>query len=128
MSNTLLMNYENMQDKDFYYKSGKVYNKVKLSQIAYLKSEGDYIRFIFTEGKSALVREKLINFENKYSDFSFCRIHRGFIVNLRQIESYNFQNSWIIIGKEKIPVSRRRKALFLSELTKLKDTDDGNTV
>ena len=57
-----------MQDKDFYYKSGKVYNKAKLSQISYLKSEGDYVKFTFTDGKTTLVREKLGNLENEFSD------------------------------------------------------------
>ena len=66
-------------------KNGKNYTFVKVNNIEWIESEGNYIR-IHIEEKSHLMRETLNNIEKKLNPEEFIRINRSTIVNINQIK------------------------------------------
>ena len=71
--------------------------------ILWIKSDNIYLE-VKTEDKTYLVRNSLDKFYEELNDIDFLRIHRSYVVNLKQIKAVNGQ--YIIIGAEKIPMSR----------------------
>ena len=61
---------------------------VKISDIVYLESAGEYVR-LHIEGSSTITTLfRLKNMETSLPQESFLRVHRSYIVNLRRISSY----------------------------------------
>ena len=86
---------------------------VPIDQIRYIEAKDDY-SCIYTEGDRYLSTISLAKLEQKLAPHSFFRVHRGYIVNLDNVESVDTISSGILqlglkgIEEKKIPVSRRR--------------------
>ena len=86
---------------------------VPIDQIRYIEAKDDY-SCIYTEGDRYLSTISLAKLEQKLSSHNFFRVHRGYIVNLDNVESVDTISSGILqlglkgIEEKKIPVSRRR--------------------
>ena len=94
-------------------KDSKKTHKVYLSDIKYIESDGDYIRFYLPERK-ILVRESLTSMELTLPSDLFLRIHNSYIVNLQKVNAVTI-NSIEIEGKE-LPISRSHKDKVLKIL------------
>lgn len=77
-------------------------------EILYICSEHIYSRFVMSEGREPLIRISLNELERMLSKQGFIRVHRGYLVNARQIE--HFSDREIMICGIRIPVSSRRKS------------------
>ena len=53
------------------------------AEILYLQSEGDYVRVVADSGRF-LVRARLGDLEERWSDRGFARVHRGYVANLQR--------------------------------------------
>ena len=85
---------------------------IPVDQIRFIMAKDDY-SCIFTEDDRYLSTTSLAQFESKFSDFGFFRVHRRYIVNLANVEDVETAVSGAIqLGvtgmDERIPVSRRR--------------------
>lgn len=86
---------------------------VPVDQIRYIEAKDDY-SCIYTEGDRYLSTISLAKLEQKLAPHNFFRVHRGYIVNLDNVESVDTISSGILqlglkgIDEKKIPVSRRR--------------------
>lgn len=86
---------------------------VPIDQIRYIEAKDDY-SCIYTEGDRYLSTISLAKLEQKLIPHNFFRVHRGYIVNLDNVESVDTISSGILqlglkgIDEKKIPVSRRR--------------------
>ena len=86
---------------------------VPIDQIRYIEAKDDY-SCIYTEGDRYLSTISLAKLEQKLAPHNFFRVHRGYIVNLDNVESVDTISSGILqlglkgIEEKKIPVSRRR--------------------
>ena len=86
---------------------------VPIDQIRYIEAKDDY-SCIYTEGDRYLSTISLAKLEQKLAPHNFFRVHRGYIVNLDNVESVDTISSGILqlglkgIDEKKIPVSRRR--------------------
>ena len=79
------------EPKDTEYISVKADYKVslvKISEIVYLESEGEYVRMHLVNGTSLTTLFRLKNMETALPADRFMRIHRSYIVNLDYITSY----------------------------------------
>ncbi len=68
---------------------------IKLSEIVYLESEGEYIRVHLESGRSLTTLYRLKNMEAELPSSMFLRIHRSYIVNKDFIVSYERGRAYI---------------------------------
>ena len=61
---------------------------VKISDIVYLESEGEYVRMHLANGSTITTLFRLKNMEAALPSETFMRVHRSYIVNLRCIKGY----------------------------------------
>lgn len=79
------------------------------SDIAWVESAGDYVRLHLRDGTGHLLRTPLAVLEEEWTDQGFVRIHRSYLVALRDISelrSDGAHTSVQVLG-ETLPVSRR---------------------
>ena len=82
---------------------------VARSDIAWVESAGDYVRLHLRDGASHLLRVAMATLEEEWSDHGFARIHRSYLVSLRdvsEVESDGTRTTVRVLG-ELLPVSRR---------------------
>lgn len=94
--------------------NGVIYIEVK--NITYLKSDGNYT-FIYTRNNRRLIVCKLIReYEEMLPKNQFYRVHKSYIVNVKNINHVNNSKNVITLKSGKIiPIARRRK-VFLKEV------------
>ncbi|CAM1363638.1 LytR/AlgR family response regulator transcription factor [Tenacibaculum xiamenense] len=90
--------------------------KVDFDDIFYVESLSDYVK-IHTKSKTIVTRETISNLESKLPNHNFIRVHRSFIVSIKQIVS--FTNEYIEINKKSVPISRSYKEDVLQKLSSI---------
>ena len=93
---------------------------VKLADIMYCESNGNYTSFFCSDGKTILVSRQLGEYEKLLPETDFTRIHDKYIINLSYIKEYIKGSGGDVVlenGKE-LPVASRRKDDFLSRFEK----------
>ena len=61
---------------------------VRIAEIIYLESEGEYVRMHLADGSTITTLFRLKNMETALPAESFMRVHRSYIVNRRAIKAY----------------------------------------
>ena len=91
---------------------------VKVADIVYLESAGEYVR-LHIEGSSTITTLfRLKNMETTLPAESFLRVHRSYIVNLKRIASYTKGRIFLDNG-EYIPLGENYKERFLEYFNKM---------
>jgi len=93
---------------------------VKLADILYCESSGNYTNFYLGDGKKIMVSRQLGEYEKLLPETSFTRIHDKYIINLSFIKEYIKGSGGDVVlenGKE-LPVASRRKEEFLARFEK----------
>jgi DNA-binding LytR/AlgR family response regulator len=77
--------------------------------VSWVESAGDYVRLHLREGGKHLVRMSISLLEEKWSDHGFARIHRSYLVALRDIRELRTSEGHMVVrvGNYDLPVSRR---------------------
>ncbi len=90
---------------DFLYvKEKNVLVKILFKDVSYLKSDGNYVEIHIATRKYVL-RAKLTDMLSKLPTDKFVQAHQRYIVNVQRLNAVG--NSFVIIGEEKIPVSKK---------------------
>jgi DNA-binding LytR/AlgR family response regulator len=82
------------------------YERVKLKDILYLSSQGNYT-VIHTTNGYFMYSNILKDFETMLPSNKFFRIHRSFVVNVDAVTGMEFSS--VFIGEVEIPVSKTRR-------------------
>lgn len=93
---------------------------VKIADIMYCESSGNYTHFFLCEDKKIVVSRQLGEYEKLLPENNFTRIHDKYIINLNYIKEYIKGSGGEVVlenGKE-IPVATRRKEDFLARFEK----------
>ncbi|CAM4372531.1 LytR/AlgR family response regulator transcription factor [Zobellia nedashkovskayae] len=86
--------------------------RIKLSDVLYFEGLKDYIKIWLKDNpKAILTLMSLKSLEEELPQTEFMRVHRSFIVSLKNIEI--IERSQIIINKQRITVSEQYKPKFL---------------
>uniref|UniRef100_UPI004056B766 LytR/AlgR family response regulator transcription factor n=1 Tax=Alistipes sp. TaxID=1872444 RepID=UPI004056B766 len=85
---------------------------IRTSEILYIESEGEYVRLHLADGSSIMTLFRLKNMEAALPSSSFLRVHRSFIVNLKQIASYA-KGRIFLSENEYIPIGDNYRAAFM---------------
>jgi two-component system, response regulator PdtaR len=94
----------------FFVKHNYRFNKFSLDDLLFAESDNNYIKLVTTNKKIAL-RVSLQYLADKFNHPALVRVHRGFIVNIKNIDSFNEEE--IVIGSHQIPIGRNYKDDFL---------------
>lgn len=93
---------------------------VKLAEILYCESSGNYTNFFLFNDKKIMVSRQLGEYEKLLPEINFTRIHDKYIINLSFIKEYIKGSGGDVVlenGKE-LPVASRRKEEFLARFEK----------
>lgn len=92
-------------------KDGHLNIKINSNDIYFLSTDNNYLK-INTGKKKYIVRNSLDRFLKETANPDIIRVHRSHAVNITKVEAINGQ--LIIIGDEKIPLSRKYKEEVLN--------------
>lgn len=84
---------------------------VKIVDIVYIESEGEYVRLHLKDGSTIMTLFRLKNMESSLPSDMFMRVHRSYIVNLRYISSYAKGRIYLPDGED-IPIGEIYRANF----------------
>ena len=87
--------------------------KLEIENILYIEADRNYSR-IFSKGKEYMVATTLKAMESKLPDSTFFRIHRSYIVNLRQIDEV--AETHLVIARKALPISKSLRAGLMKRL------------
>ncbi len=81
---------------------------VKLANIIYLESAGEYVRLHLADGTKLVTLFRLKNMESALHSSQFMRVHRSYIVNLRHIAGYT-KGRLFLSNEDYIPIGENYK-------------------
>ena len=90
--------------------------KILIPDIYLIEAKGDYIN-IKTETKNHIVHTTMKKIEEKLPEDLFLKIHRSYIINLKQI--IDIEDNSVLVKKEVIPVSRSNRPELMKRLNLL---------
>jgi len=102
------------EEKEFLFvKSEYKQLRIKLADVLYFEGLKDYIKIWLKDNpKPVLTLKSLKSLEEELPETQFMRVHRSFIVALKNVEI--IERSQIIINKQRITVSEQYKPNFLA--------------
>jgi two-component system, LytTR family, response regulator len=94
---------------------------VNIKDIVRCESEASYTRFFLNDGRKILISKPLKEYDELLSEFGFFRIHQSHLINLTYFEQFKKTDGGLAVMKDRseIPVSSRKKDLFLQTIHKL---------
>lgn len=93
----------------FFVKTEFRLQKVNFSDILYIEGQGDYQSIVTNKGK-IMTLQNFAKLQSSLPANIFIRVHKSFIVSLRQIEK--IERNRIRIGEKSIPISETYKDKF----------------
>jgi DNA-binding LytR/AlgR family response regulator len=101
-----------LEDRIF-VKQNDLMCKILIADILYLEADRNYCQ-VFTKDKNYLLVNTLKNMEEKLPTQSFQRVHRSYIVNLKEINEFNHNN--VTVGNKILPLSKELRPELLARL------------
>jgi DNA-binding LytR/AlgR family response regulator len=88
---------------------GTLTKMVSRDEVSWAESLGDYVRLHLRDGTQHLVRLPMSLLEEHWRDHGFARIHRSYLVSLREIREVRTSQGHTVVGLGTfdLPVSRR---------------------
>lgn len=102
------------QEDFIYIKNGPKFNKINTDAILYIESIKDYIVIHQKEDTKLTAKYKISDIEIELQDKSFLRIHRSFIINVKNITAFTAYD--VEIGKIEIPIGASYKEYVFKKL------------
>ena len=87
------------------------YINISTDEILYVEGFGDYVNVHLQEGRKVTVLSTIKAMDEQLSEFSFMRIHRSYIANLKKIDRI-VENDVFVQGRS-IPVSRTYRSTLM---------------
>jgi two-component system, LytTR family, response regulator len=94
---------------------------LRIRDISYCESNGNYTNFHLLNGKVILVSVTLKEYDDMLSEYGFFRAHKSFLVNLAHVERFEKSEggSIVLADEVKIPVSYRKKEQLIEMLHRI---------
>lgn len=91
---------------------------LNVNEIIYCQAESSYTSFHMKNKETIVSSKTLKDFEELLSEYSFFRIHHGFLINIHEIKRYikGEGGSVLMNNGAELPVSKRKKDDFLKKL------------
>ena len=84
---------------------------IEIGKIIHFKGEGNYSHIYIENQKHFLVAKTLVEFEDLLREYSFVRIHKTHLVNLKHVSAYIKRDGGLLklSNGDMVSISRRRK-------------------
>jgi DNA-binding LytR/AlgR family response regulator len=102
-------------DSIMHIKSERKTYPISIHEILYVESLDNYVR-VHLKDKTLITHENISSFEERLPTNLFVRVHRSFIININQVQS--FSSEGILIAEKELPFGRAFKQLALNQLVK----------
>ena len=96
-------------------KADLVKTPVRLDEILYIRSDGDYINIYKQDGRRLMVLMTLKAIEKQLPADRFCRIHRSCLVAIDKV--HGLKGGKVLVGGEQLPLSDSCKPSFFELLS-----------
>lgn len=90
------------------------FTKIKLADIIYLKSDGNYIDIIVDGQKNCVIRSTLKEFKKYLNAENFIRVHHSYIINVNFIQQMTHNS--IRVKDFEVPISRNKRDDIMKRL------------
>lgn len=98
-----------------FIKKGNTLHQVKLNEVLFLSSEGNYVTLNTQQGKF-VIKISLKRIRTFFPGNRFVQIHRSFIVQLRYIEKIDLSTNELFLQGQVLPLGRKFKSQLLDQL------------
>ena len=89
--------------------------------VLYCQSDGNYTTFFLNDGSKLVVTNLIKHYDDLLQNNGFFRIHKSYLVQLKQIKKFNKSNCTIQLNSgDVIDVAKRKKEELLQKMTILK--------
>ena len=92
---------------------------VKMSNIVYLESAGEYVRLHLSDGTKLVTLFRLKNMESSLQSGQFMRVHRSYIINLDYVSSYTKGRAFLS-NDDYVPIGDSYKEQFIGYMESVK--------
>lgn len=99
--------------KSIFIKDGKIYKKIRLSEIRYVEAFKNYLE-LHAVNQRYVIRSTLKKFLEKLPSPPFFQTHRSYVVNKNFIEEAT--NNYVLIEGVQVPISRGFREGIINEL------------
>ncbi len=106
---------EFIRENFLFIRRNKLYEKVSRQDMVLVEGASDYVKLWTRNGRSYLLRQTMKGMEEMLKNWSFYRIHRSYIINLKAIQAIDFVSGEVMILDRTIPMNRNSR----SELGKM---------
>ena len=86
---------------------------VKMSNIVYVESAGEYVRLHLADGTKLVTLFRLKNMESTLQSSQFMRVHRSYIINLNHISGYT-KGRVFLSNDDYVPIGENYKEQFVN--------------
>ena len=86
---------------------------VKISNIIYVESAGEYVRLHMNDGTKLVTLFRLKNMESALQSSQFMRVHRSYIINLNYISGYT-KGRVFLSNEDYVPIGENYKEQFIN--------------
>ena len=106
---------KNIQKDFITLKDNKTLHHVKLLDIRYIQSWGNYLKIFLINDDVKIVRKTIKMIEEELPEQSFIRIHKSYIVNINSIKS--LIGNQIQIADQKLPIGKSYTLMVKKRIT-----------
>lgn len=89
---------------------------LNISDVIRCETSGSYTTFYTADHRKIVVSKPLKSYEHLFELSNFIRVHRSHAVNLDYVSSFSREGYLLLKDKTMIPISNRKKELFLKSL------------
>ena len=111
-------NRPNTMTESFFVKSGQMLYRVKIPEIQWVHSDGNYSTIMTTDRKYA-VKISLTKLKQRLPEGVFIQIHRSYIVQKDLIQNIDLSSMEVFVGDSGLPLGRTFKEDLLKQLNLL---------
>lgn len=121
--NALENNYtnHNKEQKKIVLKTQESIYVLNVKDIIRCEADENYTRFFLNDGRRILISKPLKEYDEMLTEYGFFRVHQSHLINLDYFKQFKKIDGGFAVmsDKSEIPVSSRKKDLFLQTIDKL---------
>lgn len=102
-----------MASNILFIKDNSRYVRVAVQDVLFLNAAGSYSHLVTSTGEFSL-SQNLRQFKRKNHLPNLIRVHRSFLVNIHQIDS--FDHAFVYLGTHKIPIGESYRQALMEEI------------
>ncbi len=100
-------------------KRNTAFHRIKVEDIAYIQSDGNYCT-IHTHSRKYVLKSSLRKLLEKLSSEIFSPIHKRYLVNLGKLDSVDFFANVVVVGGDELPLGRHFRQSLMERFEVLK--------